>query len=208
LPRKVIAFSIKKIPVEDPDKLVELLSRALKTDFVRIEVRGSKLIVELAGDSASIRTSIIRLRDLVRQLSVEVKRGGMNVYRPTLIYREVGLAVPLDVVAEVLRANGYKAQYTSEGLETTAPLDEVLSASKAVADALNSMKHLPLTTGARKAVAAVSALAGVPPDNIIETGLSNGILEETGSYRITVKGSWRESFKRLLEVVGGGAEKQ
>ncbi len=206
MPRKTVSINLSKLAVKDPDKLIEYLSRALKTSFVRLEIRGSRLIIELAGDSASIRTSMIRLKKLLSELKV-VERKGVYVYPPNLIYKEAGMAVPLDVVAEVLKAYGYKASYTSEGLETNAPLEEAVNAASAVAGALESMKAYPLTTSARKAVAAVSAITSLAPSDVISAGLSSGVLVEERE-RLSIKGSWRDAYKRLMESIegaGGGA---
>ena len=197
--RRIVSIDLKKLIVKDPDKLVERLSKALKTDMARLEVRGSRLIVELQGDSASVRTSLARLKSVVSELTVRSRRG-LNVYPPNLVYREVGLAVPLDVVAEVLKSSGYRAHYTSEGLETSAPLDEVLKASEAIARILDSMKILPLTTSARKAVATASAATGFPPEEVVERGLQAGVIVEERD-RMIIKGSWREAYRRLVKAL-------
>ncbi|MCE4611392.1 MAG: DUF2067 domain-containing protein [Desulfurococcales archaeon] len=199
--KKIVSIDLRRLVVKDPDKLVERLSKALKTSMVRLEVRGPKLIVELQGDSASVRTSLARLKSIVSELTVKSRRG-LNLYPPNLIYREVELAVPLDVVAEVLKSSGYKAQHTSEGLETNAPLEEVLRISEAVANALESIKALPLTTSTRKAVTAASVVTGLPPEEVVERGLQAGVIVEEHD-KVIVKGSWREAYSKLVKALEG-----
>ena len=204
MPRRTISFTIKRLRASSLDKLVERLSREIRAEFARIEVKGDRLLVEIVGGKTGIRESVARIKALIRELEDRRVGGGLHVYSPRLIHREAGTAVPLDIVSEVLSREGYRARYTSEGLETNAPFEDVIEASSRVAEALRALEGVAATTSAKKALAAAAAATGLGVEFLVETASSRGFLVEDHRGRLTIKGSWRDTFKRLLEELGGG----
>jgi hypothetical protein len=203
LARRTISFTVKRLQPGGLDKLLERLSRELKSGFARVEVRGDRLVVELVGDKASIRESIVRVRRMLREMEVRRAPGGLYAYDPSAIRRNAGISVPLDVLAEVLISAGYRASYTGEALVTDAEMEVVAEASRRVAEALKALESVNAATGLRKALAAASAASGVGVEILLEEALSLGVAREAGG-RLIIKGSWRDSFRRLMESVERG----
>lgn len=178
--------------VESRERFLERLFSQIKTPFSRVEIEDDRIMIELAGDGASIRETIIRIKRLQEEYRVSVKARGLRVYNARRIHREAGLAIPMDVLAEVLRRNGWRARESEEGIETDAPFDEVVSAAKLVAEAVGEMQHLDAARGAKKALATAMAVTGAPLQDAINAGLEAGVLVERSEGGLEARVPWRE----------------
>jgi hypothetical protein len=187
------------------EKFLEKLSDAIKSygGVVRI-VDNNSLRVEIYGDGSMIRDSWIRIRNLLREYrSVEVGKG-LRSYSLKRIHKEVGLAVPSDVIVEVLRAKGYEAEAREDDIVSNADLDTLISVALDVKNALEELKFVQATRTTKKLLAAVHAITGRPVDDIIEEGLEAGVLaEDESSGKVSVISPWRDVLKKLVRVLEG-----
>ena len=186
------------------DRLMDYLSKASRTETTKIRIAGDKLIIEFIGSKASIRESIARLKLVLSEVLVKRVGKDLHFYSLRRIYREVGLAIPPDVLAEILRRQGYKVERVSDGIATNASIDVVVELGSAIAHVFKQLEQEPLTTGARKALAAAAVATGLQPSSLLSLGLNHNILVEDNRGRIAIRGSWIESYKRLVDEAESG----
>ncbi len=189
--------------VESRERFLERLFSQIKTPFSRVEVRDDMVIIELAGDGASIRETVIRIKRLQEEYRVATKGKGLKVYNDRRIYREAGIAIPIDVLVEVLRGGGWRAREAEDGVETDAPFPEVISVARLVAKAIEEMKHLDAARGAKKALATVIAVTGAPLQDAVNAGIEIGVLVERGDGGLEARMPWREAAREIIRALGG-----
>jgi len=155
-------------------------------------------MIELVGDGASIRETIIRIKRLLDEYRVVAKKGGLREYAARRIHREAGLAIPMDVLAEVLKRNGWRSEAREDAIETTAPFQEVVSAARLVAEALEAMKHVQASRSAKKALATAMAATGAPLEDAVRAGLEAGVIVENDEGRLETVIPWREAAREII----------
>ena len=146
-----------------------------------------------------IRDSWIRLKNLLREYSVESGAG----YRAKRLFRDIGLAIPLDALAEALKIKGYKASSDSEAIYTTAPYDEVVTVATLIKEALESLKEIRASRTAKRLIVSAYAVTGLSVYDIITRGIELGLLEEDPEGKILIKKDWREALRDLVKVIEG-----
>jgi hypothetical protein len=203
--RRVFHIRIPKSASGDVEKFLERLSEAIKSYGGAIRLEDNESVrVEIYGDGSMIRDSWIRIRNLLKEYrSLEVGRG-LKGYSLKRIYKEVGLAVPSDVLVEALRVKGYKAESDGENIISDADLDTIISLASEIKRAIEDLRFVQATRTAKKLIAAVSATTGRPVDDVIEKGIETGFLsEEETSGKISVISPWREVIRELVRVLEG-----
>ncbi|GAB6147619.1 DUF2067 family protein [Stetteria hydrogenophila] len=181
----------------DVEKFLERVAEAVKSYGASIKVRGDKVLVEIYGEEFMIRDSLIRLKNLMEEY--RPTRSGRG-YSLRLISREVGLAVPGDVLALVLRMEGSDARYADGFIETNASYEHVIDAAARVKRALEEARLLESTRSAKKAVVAVASLTGAPVERVVKAGLEAGLLFEDDDGKIVIKKPWMEVVPELKEA--------
>ncbi|BAN89793.1 uncharacterized protein conserved in archaea [Aeropyrum camini SY1 = JCM 12091] len=201
--RRVVAVNLRLLDIDDYERFLERLSRAIKVDYSSWRREGDKLLIEMVGGESSIRESIVRLKTLLREYRRGASSGGLVAYSLRRVSREAGLAVPPDLLSTVLSAMGYRAEARGgEGvLATDAPWGLVLEVAREVGERLREVAAQPLATSSRKLVVAASILAGSTLDDAVRAAVEAGLLEEDEKGRLLVRGSWRESLKNLLKAL-------
>lgn len=198
------SFSVRIPPLAraEMERFLERVAEAVKSYGASIRVEGDKVIVEVYGQEFMIRDSWIRLKKLLSEYS---QPRGERGYSLRLIAREVGLAVPGDVLAVVLREEGSRASYgRGEFIETDAGFDHVLDAAARVKRAIEESKLLNASRTAKKAIITVAALTGSPVSRVVEAGLDSGILSEDEEGKIIIRRPWHEVVRELREAVEHG----
>jgi len=205
--KRVIIVKLPPTARRDIDRFLERLSKALIGEIARMKLAGDMLKIEVYGSKTLAKATAARVRRLLREYSAPRAPSGDIVYRPQRLFREAGLAIPLDVLVEVLKASGYRASLEDSGLKTNAPEDEVFSAAAAIAQAVKEAATLEATRTAKKLLAALSALRGVSLLQALDEALDAGALEEDDEGKLHVVGDWREWVKRLArQPPGEGGE--
>ncbi len=195
-----------KIPPEarrDLDKFIERLSESIKSygGLVRL-TDNNTLRVEIYGDGSMIRDSWIRIRNLLKEYqSSEIKRD-MKTYNAKRLYKEIGLAIPLDVLEEVLKAKGHKAEIREEVIVTNTDFEEIIDFGLEIKRALEDLRFVDTTRTAKKLIAATAAITGRSVDDIINMGLDLGVLVEEDNGKISVISPWKDVLKKLVRVLG------
>ncbi len=201
--RRVLIVKIPEAAKGDVDKFFERLSKAIGAETAIMRVVRDTVRIEFYGSEAMAKEAIARVRRLLREYSVREPTRGYREIHARLLFREAGLAVPLDVVEAVLKGMGRNARVQGSSLVTNASLDEAIGAARAVAEAIREAGTLYATRTAKKAVAAAAALAGRSVMEVVDAGLAGGILEEDDEGRLMVPGDWRVAVKRLVEALAG-----
>ncbi len=200
--KKVIIVKIPPAARAELEKFLERLSKAIASDTAIMRLTGDTIRIEVYGSKTLGKITMQRVRKLLREYSVREERGARSI-PARLIFREAGMAVPLDVLEAVLRASGRDARAEGDRLVTEASLEEVIDSARAVAGALREASTLPATRTAKKLVVAASAIAGVSVMEAVDAGLASGALEEDDEGKLYVPGDWRRAVKSLLEALGG-----
>ena len=142
------------------------------------------------------------VRRLLEEYKVREARG-YRVYSARALHRQAGIAVPLDVVVELLTLEGYRAEEVEEGLKTTASPGEVIDAARRVAEAIKLLEGVYAARTAKKLLAVARAYTLIDLEEIIEACLSLGVLGEEGDGKLVVRGPWRSALKRLITKLEG-----
>jgi len=198
LPKRTLSLRLPQLVVIDEERFFNLLAKAAKTRVSNITIRKGKILVELEGDKASIRETIIAIRRLLREYRIE-EAGGWRVYNARFIHRLAGIAVPLDVVAEVLKLEGWPSEDVGEGLKTKASIEVVADASRRVSEAIKTLESIYAARTAKKLLAAAGAYTLADMDEIIDEALSLGLLEEDSEGKLAVKGPWKNALRKLVK---------
>ncbi len=199
--RRIVKIPLKSVESVDIERFLELLTSSLKTRYSKARMEGGFLIVEIVGDRHSIRESLARIKRLVAEYSRDKKRRGVTRIQASRIHRDVGLAVPPDLLVEILKYQGYRASYIEGVVETDAPLDNVLQIAGGLAERLNELSRQPLATSARKAAAGASLLSGLPLSEILSIALEEGVFYSDSLSRAVARGGWKVALKNLLEIL-------
>lgn len=200
LAKRKIAIRFPPSDLESPERFLERLSSQIKTSFTRIEIVGDTIIIEMAGDAASIRESLIRIKGLQEEYKGSIRKssGEKREYNARKIYRDIGLAIPLDVLIEALRRNGWSAEESNSGIKTNASYEDVISIARLIAGAIEGMKHLEAARGAKKALAVAAAVTGAPLEDAVRAGIEVGVLMEDDTGKLLTRVPWREAAREII----------
>ena len=201
--RRVLIVKIPEAALADIDRFFERLSKAIGAETAIMRVSRGAVRIEFFGSEAMAKEAIARVRRLLREYSVREEVRGYREIPARLLYREAGLAVPLDVVEHVLRSMGRDARAGSSSIVTNADLEEVVGVARTVAEAVREAGTLYATRTAKKAVAAAAAITGRRVLEVLDAGLETGVLEEDDEGKLFVRGDWRVAVKRLVEALEG-----
>ncbi|MEB2836546.1 MAG: DUF2067 domain-containing protein [Desulfurococcales archaeon] len=192
--RRVFRVRIPPAAKGELERFLEALYKAIRSYGAVLRIKGDQLVIEVYGDRAMILDSWTRIKELISDYS----RVESSTYPARLIFKEVGLALPLDIIAEVLSLKGYSAAIEEEDLRTDAPYDEVISTALSVKEALEDTKLLYATRTAKKLVVAASALLEEDPHSVIERAIELGLarFDEEGKFELLKP--WREALRELV----------
>lgn len=200
---------VASVPPGVPEeKLYEKLAQAIKAPYAEIRVKGGKVYVEVVGTGYEVREAWVRLRNALRdlwELSRAETEGRIAV---DALAREAGRTFPPEALVYALRLRGYRASLErgEEGLvvATNAPLEEAVSLARAVAEAVEAVRFTVRGTAARRAVAALAAGLGLPPDEVVAAGLEEGVFAEDEDGKAVLRMEWRRAVSRLSVSLKGG----
>ena len=195
--RRMLSLRIPPEARPELDKFLERLSKAIKAEHAMMRIEGDRVIIELYGSGSYIRESLASIKKLLKGYTVRTE-GGLTLYPARKLHGDVGAAIPLDVVAAVLTAEGKRAEVRGEYLATNASYDEVLSAASRARRALEEASRLHAARATRRLLAALAASAGVSVEEALEEARAAGCIIEDSGGRLLVAGPWIEAFKKVL----------
>lgn len=202
---------IVKLPPEaraNREKFLERLFKAVAGDPVLIRVKGDQVRVEVYGGDVLARQTLLGIRRVLEEFSTpRVPGAGMVRIPRRVVYREAGVAIPLDVLELLLSRYGYETRVEDDEIVTKAPTSLVYSAAREIARMLEEMKTLDATRTAKKFLMAVGAATGAGVLEAIDWGFEHDVLEEDDEGKLYLNLDWREAVKRVLAgKEGGGLE--
>ena len=191
--RRVFRIRIPPAARGELERFLEALYKAIRSYGAVLRIRGDQLVIEVYGDKAMILDSWTRIKELISDYS----RAESSTYPARLIFKEVGLALPLDVIAEVLLLKGYRATVEGEDLRTDASYDEVVNTALSVKEALENTKLLYAMRTAKKLVVAGSALLEENPHDVVERAIELGLARFDDEGKLELLKPWREALREL-----------
>jgi hypothetical protein len=194
--KRTFNIKIPKGAWADLERFLERVSEAIRSYGASLRVDGDNLVVEIYGEKSMIVDSWARIKKVVADYA---KLG--KSYPSRLIYRDIGLAVPLDVLAEILMLDGYKANVEDGDLLTNAPYDTVLSYAQAVKDALENTKLIYATRTAKKLIVTISAYSALDPQEVVEKALDAGLMIMNDDGKLELIKPWKEAVRELARVL-------
>jgi len=178
------------------ERFLSRVSEALKSYGAVVRVKGWSLEVDVYGDNTMIRDSWIRLREVLSDYGSS-QSPRINLRR---LSRDARIAVPVDVLVEVLKLMGYNAEEDDDGIKTDADYEEVLTFASMIRNALEELRLIPAARRAKHLIAALSASTGARVEDVISTGLNAGILRDDEG-KLLVKKDWRQALRELAKVI-------
>ena len=195
--KAVLTIKIPPLARRDLERFLERLQSSVIGETVIGEMRGDTIKIQIYGSRSTIQRSIARIKQLLREYSTP-RAGPGRRYSVRLLSREAGVALPPDVLVEVLRLQGYRASYAEGQIETDAGEDEVVAAARLLGEAVRRLQAVHATRTAKKVLMAVLALdPSARPGEVAAEALSLGVFEELEDGRLHVPGDWREALKKL-----------
>jgi hypothetical protein len=194
--KRTFSIKIPKGAWADLDRFLERISEAIHSYGASLRVEDDNLVIEIYGEKSMIMDSWIRIKKVVSDYA---KLG--KSYPSRLIYRDIGLAIPLDVLAEILALDGYKAIVDKDDLLTNAPYDTILSYAQAVKEALENSKLLYATRTAKKLIVAISAYSALDPQKVVEKALDTGLMIMGDDGKLELIKPWKEALRELVRVL-------
>lgn len=191
--RRIFKISIPPDAKYDLDRFLERLNSAIHAYGSVIRIEGNTIYIEVYGGKTMIKDTWTRIKKVLREYTPPPK-GGFKLVR---IYRDVGIALPPDVLAAVIEASGYRTEYDRENLYTDASYEEVLLAAKAIRGALEEMRGLNATRTAKKLLATLSAIWGAPVASVIDVLIEKGYARLSDSGKIELLRPWKEALSEL-----------
>jgi len=195
--KRIFSIKIPKEAWADLEKFLERVSEAIHSYGASLRVDGDNLIVEVYGEKSMILDSWLRVKKVV----ADYAKLGSKSYPSRLIYRDIGLAIPLDVLAEILMLDGYKASIENENLLTNAQYDTVLSYAQSIRDALEASKLIYATRTAKKLIIAASAYSTLDPRRVAERALDTGLIIMNDDGKLELIKPWKEALRELVRVL-------
>ncbi len=197
-----------KVPPEEKgnlDRFLEKLSKALRTQDAILRIEGDRVRIEVHGGKARIRDTIIHIKRLISEY--KVTGSTKYSYKPGLIFKRVGSAIPLDALALLLNLEGWEAEYREGTLLTNAKLEDVVTMGILLKDSMDKVSFLSISTSVKKALAVAMIETGRSGQELIERALDEDLIFEHGK-RLVPRTSWIDLAKTLIsseksQVEGG-----
>jgi len=181
-------------------ELLERIDEELSSHATIIaEVRGGKLRFRVIGFEPEVQRTVLRLREiinLVRRSRASPKHGVKADELAKLAKR----AVPLDVLAAVLRSNGIPATVKGDMIYADTDMDTLVQYARELGEAIEKASRLPLPYTTRRFAAACSILTGLEPHQVARRAFEYGLLNEDGELVVSIE----EAIRRFLEYAEEG----
>ncbi len=187
---------------DEAHKLAQLILENVKLCELSLSIKDNTIRVTLMGLKPEIKSAIIKIRELKRELALE-KASGRIALSSVDIAKRIRATAPLEPIAIVLARQGYDAKVLKGGiLETNAPLEKVLSIASAIATAIQELKFKARGQSTKKFIAAACAATGASTEEVIDVALKLELLKEDEDGKLVVTKEWRQALNTLLNMYG------
>jgi len=204
--KRGIVEKVLHVECGKPDLCIELIERVDEElsaqATVYAEMRGSKILFRIVGFEPNVQRTVIKLREiinLVTRLHTTRPRAGISSEELAKLARR---AVPLDVLAKVLKAQGVYAEIRGPTIYADTDLDTLISLVQTLGEALDKLSRMPLGHGLKKLVAAAMVLTGLSPMQILQRAKEIGVVNELNE----LVEDWEKALDKLLEAIYTGME--
>ncbi|ABU81758.1 DUF2067 domain-containing protein [Ignicoccus hospitalis] len=194
---KVRRFVIKCINEEVCYELLHKISEEVSARWIKGEVDGNKLLIEALGFPYELK----ELRYEIEELKKEIESAMLPYTRVSVdeLPKLTKAAVPIDALVEALKLLGYSAKVEGRTLVSDAPFEEVAALARKMKEIIDSeIVRFRLPHSMKKAVAVLSTVYGVNPEEVVNVMLREGLLEE-GDFKYEQREEWRKVIKRVSE---------
>ncbi|HDD26370.1 MAG TPA: DUF2067 domain-containing protein [Acidilobales archaeon] len=180
------------------DLINELLaSNVVKGRYVKWELKGKNLVIEIDAPPSRIDRVVLELK---RLRGKGVKQGTHTGITVSELMKTVGKPFIPDALRVILKHSGYEVEIDGEVIRTNAPMDTLVKYATEVAKRLEELVFYKpkASASAKKLVTALSVLMGSDPFTVIEILKDMDYVIEKG-HRLLVKKQWKEVLREVLK---------
>lgn len=182
----------KSVCLELLEKIDEELS--LEAELVA-ELRGDKLMLRVVGLEHAVESSISKIRNYVQELlrirALDPRRG----VTAEAITKYVGKAIPLDVLAEVIKYGaGATPRLQGSVIYVDADLETVIRYAKLVAKSMDMVPQTRYSHALKKLLMAALALFETSINEVVAILEGEGLLRDT---ELTIP--WQDALRTVYE---------
>ncbi|MEZ0290754.1 MAG: DUF2067 family protein [Sulfolobales archaeon] len=179
----------KSFVVKCGDLCEELASRIAEEgiEFSSIEVSGGSMRITFSDDIVNPEREIEEIKRIFAELR-PVSPSGVKKIDVSRIQRIIEGPIMPDVICELLRLRGYKADYDGRSIATNASYETIIDVSKKVSSCIKRLARRDLTLQAKKLVVFTCAYHEIEdPGACVETLAREGLLKlaEENLYHIS-----------------------
>lgn len=184
-------------------KFIELLSKHLKGANIIVDLRGTTVRVRIYGSRNDIKSTFLKVKDLVTIVKVEYKKG-LKRYplKYLLTSSELKSPIPIDLIQDILTLKGFKAEIKRGHVITNASLEDIQQVIKKISETYFRLKNLRASPRAKKVIALMVSLTELPIKEILEILLNNGVVSKVknvGTYVLTCK--YEDALKVMRKLL-------
>ena len=191
----------------DEQTCIELVNTLLEnlptTMYVSYRIRGNKLEIVVQGLKHDVQGIWALIKhyhsDLLKIKAQKMKE--FKEYPIRYIVSKIRRTFPPDIVVEILKAKGYKADLEDDKITTNANLDMVSDIASKVAKILDEIRYDVVGKSTKKIVVYASILLDKNPKDIVRVLIDEGILvedEEVGKPRLAV--NLEQAIKKIKTI--------
>ena len=180
------------------DLINELLaSNVVKGRYVRWELKGRNLVIEIDAPPSRIDRVVLELKKLKGR---SIGQGPHTEVTVNELMKTIGKPFIPDALRVVLKHSGYEVEVVSGVIRTNAPTDILVKYATEVAKKLEELVFYKpkASTSAKKLVTALSVLMESDPYTVIEILKDMDYVIEEG-HRLLVKKQWEKVLKEVLK---------
>jgi len=180
------------------DLINELLaSNVVKGRYVRWELKGRNLVIEIDAPPSRIDRVVLELKKLKGR---SIGQGPHTEVTVNELMKTIGKPFIPDALRVVLKHSGYEVEVVSGVIRTNAPMDILVKYATEVAKKLEELVFYKpkASTSAKKLVTALSVLMESDPYTVIEILKDMDYVIEEG-HRLLVKKQWEKVLKEVLK---------
>jgi len=191
----------------DEQTCIELVNTLLEnlpvTTCISYRIRGNKLEIVVQGLKHDVQGIWALIRHYYSDL-LKVKAQKMKEFKEypiRYIVSKIRRTFPPDIVVEILKAKGYKADLEDDRITTNASLDVVSDIAFKVAKILDEIRYDVVGKSTKKIVVYASILLDKDPKDVIGVLINEGILvedKELGKPKLVV--NLEQAIKKIKTI--------
>lgn len=186
----------------NPTLCIELLEKideelSLEAELIA-EFKHNKLVFRVVGLEPKVQSSINRIREYIESYMNRARLNPQKGIKADDLAKIVRRAVPIDVLAEVLRYSlNANPKISSSMLYVDLDLDTIVEYAKHVALSMERVSHIRYPHSLKKLLIASSTLLNISIDEVLSLLKDKNILSENLELKIP----WQEALRIVIEHV-------